>query len=102
MRIPAMKTMNSKLIFVALQIADVVSTFACFHFGLYEVNPLTLYLIKLMGVFRGLLISKLLACAVILPMKRLVWVGNAFYILIVGWNLFLAAVYGLTKIGKVH
>ena len=93
-----MKTLNSKLLFAALQLADLLLTLACFHFGLTEVNPVTLHLIVVFGLIGGLIVSKLLACAAVLPMKKLVWVGNVAYFLIVAWNTFLAAVFGLAKV----
>jgi hypothetical protein len=93
-----MKTLNSKLLFAALQVADLLLTLACFHSGLIEMNPVTGRLILTFGILGGLIISKLLACAAVLPMKKLVWVGNVAYFFIVAWNCFLAAVFGLAKV----
>lgn len=95
-----MKTLNSKLIFVALQIADVLTTLACFHYGLVEVNPLNAHLIATFGMLGGLVISKLLACAVVLRVKKLVWVGNVAYSLVVLWNSFLMTVGALASLAK--
>ena len=92
-----MKTLNSKLLFALLQLADLLTTLACFHFGLTEMSPITAHLIVVFGLIGGLIASKLLACAAVLPMKKLVWVGNVSYALIVIWNSFLAAVFGLAK-----
>ena len=99
-----MKTLNSKLIFAALQIADILTTLACFHYGFFEGNPLTFHLIAVFGVVAGLVISKLLCCAVLfsclrwLPsMRKLVWIGNVSYLLVVGWNLFIVSVVSFVK-----
>ena len=92
-----MKTLNSKLLFVALQIADLLLTLACFHSGLIEMSPVTARLILVFGILGGLIVSKLLACACIIPLKKLVWLGNVSYGIIVIWNLFLAVVFGLAK-----
>lgn len=92
-----MKTLNSKLIFAALQILDLVTTVACIHYGFPEGNPLTLHLIAAFGLILGLVISKLLACAAMFPMKKLVWVGNAAYMFIVSWNLFIIGVVSFVK-----
>jgi hypothetical protein len=90
-----MKTINSKLLFGALQIADLLTTLACFRFGLVEMSPITAHLILAFGALGGLIISKLLACAAVLPMKKLVWVGNVCYFMVVLWNTFLMVIFGL-------
>ena len=95
-----MQRLNSKLIFVVLQVGDLLSTLACFHFGLIEKNPVDVRLIAALGVLPGLFIAKLLACTVILPMKRLVWMGNLFYSGVVVWNLFLVSVVALASLAK--
>jgi hypothetical protein len=90
-----MKTINSKLLFSALQLADLLTTLACFRYGLVEMNTITAHLMLVFGVVGGLVVSKLLACAAVLPMKKLVWVGNVSYSIIVLWNTFLMVVFGL-------
>jgi hypothetical protein len=96
----SMKTLNSKVIFIVLQLGDLLSTLACFHFGLIEKNPVNIHLIAALGVLPGLLVAKLATCVVVLPMKRLVWLGNVFYSGVVVWNLFLASVFGLATLAR--
>jgi len=93
-----MKTLNSKLIFFGLQLLDLLTTLACFHYGLIEMNPLTAHMIAFFGVLAGLIISKVLACLAIMPIKKLVWVGNLAYIVVVGWNVFLITLLGLASL----
>ena len=95
-----MQRLNSKLVFIVLQLGDLLSTLACFHFGLIEKNPINVHLIAALGVLPGLFLAKLLTCTVILPMKRLVWLGNLFYSGVVVWNLFLVSVVGLASLAK--
>lgn len=95
-----MKRFNSKIIFIVLQFGDLLSTLVCFHFGLIEKNPVNVHLIAALGVLPGLFVAKLLTCAVVLPMKRLVWLGNVFYSGVVVWNLFLASVVGLASLAR--
>lgn len=96
----AMRTLNSRLFFVGLQLADLLTTLACFHYGLVEINPLNAHLIASFGILTGLIISKVLACAVMLRIKKLIWVGNVAYLLIVIWNSFLAGVGAITAIAN--
>ena len=93
-----MKTLNSKMIFFGLQVADLLTTLVCFKVGLTEMGPVTARLILAFGVLGGLLISKVLACLAVLPLKKLVWLGNVLYGLIVAWNLLLAGIFGLAKV----
>ena len=80
---------RSRWTFAVLQILDLLTTLAAFRLGAYEVNPLVAYLTQEFGGFRGLLISKLSAVIIILGVKRLVWVVNVFYSVVVLWNCLL-------------
>jgi hypothetical protein len=88
-----MKTLNSKLIFFGLQILDFLTTLACIHYGLPEASPFTARMIAALGI-AGLILTKVLACIAILPIKKLVWVGNITYIVVVVWNAVLISLAG--------
>lgn len=92
-----MKTLNSKLIFAVLQLLDLVTTVVCIHYGFPEGNPVTAHLILIFGVVGGLVVSKALACAVMVHVKSLRWVANAAYMFIVAWNLFIIAVVSFVR-----
>ncbi len=82
--------LRSRWTFAALQVLDLLTTLAAFHGGAFEVNPLVAHLTVQFGRFRGVLISKLIAVAIAMGVKRLVWIVNLFYALIVGWNIVVA------------
>jgi hypothetical protein len=81
------KIMQSRWTFAALQVLDLLTTLAAFHVGAFEVNPFVTHLTMLFGRFRGVLISKLIALAIAMGVRRRVWVINLFYATIVGWNV---------------
>jgi len=81
------RILRSRWTFAALQVLDLLTTLAAFHVGAFEVNPLVAHLTVQFGRFRGLLISKLIAIAIAMGVRRLVWVVNLFYSLVVGWNV---------------
>ncbi len=83
---------RSRWTFAGLQVLDLLTTLAAFHFGAFEVNPLVAQLTLHFGRFRGVLISKFIAVLIALGVKRLVWVINLFYTAVVCWNLFMLAV----------
>lgn len=95
-----MRTLNSKVLFGGLQLADLITTLACFHYGLTEMNPVNVRLIAVFGLVGGLIVSKGLACMVVIPVKKSVWIGNVAYIAIVAWNSFLAVVGALATLAK--
>src|SRR5260370_31540241 len=84
------RILRSRWTFAALQVLDLLTTLAAFHGGAFEVNPLVAHLTVQFGRFRGVLISKLIAVAIAMGVKRLVWIVNLFYALIVGWNIVVA------------
>lgn len=57
-----------------------------FHMGALEVNPLVAHLTVTFGRFRGVLISKLIAIGIAMGVRRLIWVVNVFYAVIILWN----------------
>ena len=86
------RVLRSRWTFVALQILDLLTTLAAFHFGGSEINPLVAHFTLRFGHLRGVLISKLIAVAIAMGVRRLVWVVNLFYTLIVGWNLIVMTI----------
>ncbi len=50
-------------------------------------NPLVAHLTVQFGRFRGVLISKPIAIAIAMGVRRLIWIVNLFYFLVVGWNV---------------
>src|SRR5579863_4291676 len=81
------RILRSRWTFVGLQILDLLTTLYAFHIGLFEANPFVTHLTLLFGRFQGVLISKLIAVAIAMGIRRLVWVINVLYIVVVGWNL---------------
>jgi hypothetical protein len=81
------RVLRSRWTFGALQVLDLLTTLAAFHVGASEVNPLVAHLTVQFGRFRGVLISKLIAVTIAMGVRRLVWVVNLFYSLVVGWNV---------------
>jgi hypothetical protein len=81
------RVLRSRWTFAALQVLDLLTTLAAFHFGALEVNPLVARLTIQFGRLRGVVISKVIAIVIAMGVRRLVWVVNLFYILVVGWNV---------------
>lgn len=81
------KWVNSRWTFVVLQVLDLTSTLIAFHLGAVEANPLVAHFTATFGWLRGLVISKLVAIAIAMGVKRLIWVVNVFYTFIIVWNL---------------
>ncbi len=81
------KILRSRWTFLGLQILDLLTTLAAFHAGALEVNPLVAQLTLSFGRFHGVLISKLIAVAIAMGVRRLVWVINIFYTGVVCWNI---------------
>jgi hypothetical protein len=85
------RILRSRWTFVGLQALDLITTLYAFRLGLLEANPLVTHLTVLFGRFRGVLISKLIAVAIVMGVRRLVWVINVVYMVVVGWNLIALA-----------
>ena len=78
--------MNSRWTFVGLQGLDLLTTMMAFRMGAYEVNPLVAHLTVEFGRFRGVLISKVIAVAIAMGVRKLIWIVNIFYAGIILWN----------------
>ncbi len=78
---------STRWTFAALQLLDLLTTLAAFHAGAYEVNPLVSELTLRFGRFGGVLVSKLIAVLIALRVRRLLWVVNLFYTIIILWNI---------------
>ena len=78
--------MNSRWTFVGLQGLDLLTTMMAFRRGAFEVNPLVAHLTVEFGRFRGVLISKVIAVAIAMGVRRLIWIVNIFYAGIILWN----------------
>ncbi len=81
--------MRSRWTFVALQLLDLLTTLVAFHVGAFEVNPLVAHLTVKFGRVRGVLISKVIAVAIAMGVRKLLWVVNLFYAFVVGWNILM-------------
>jgi len=79
--------LRSRWTFAVLQLLDLLTTMAAFHAGAFEVNPLVARLTLNFGRFGGVLLSKLIAVFIAMGVKRLVWVVNLFYLVVVLWNV---------------
>ncbi len=91
------RVLRSRWTFAALQIFDLVTTLAAFHVGASEVNPLVSHFTVQFGRFRGVLISKLIAVAIAMGVRRLIWVVNLFYAVVVGWNVIVMTLLYLKR-----
>jgi hypothetical protein len=79
--------------FALLQVLDLLTTIAAFHFGGFEVNPLVARLTEHFGRLWGVVLSKLISILLALGVRRLVWVINVFYLGIVCWNVLVLLLY---------
>jgi hypothetical protein len=84
--------LRSHWTFAVLQVLDLLTTMAAFHFGASEVNPLVARLTIEFGRFGGVLVSKLVAVVIALGVRRRLWLVNLFYTLIVCWNVIVLAI----------
>ena len=92
------RVLRSRWTFVVLQVLDLLTTLYAFHAGALEVNPLVARLTLLFGRFGGVLMSKLIAIAIVMGIRKRLWIINLIYIGIVGWNLLMIA--GMMLHGK--
>jgi hypothetical protein len=81
------KVVLSRWTFVGLQVLDLLTTLLAFRAGGVEVNPLVAHLTVLFGRVRGVLVSKVIAVAIAMGVKKLIWVVNLFYTIIICWNI---------------
>ena len=89
------RILRSRWTFVGLQVLDLLTTLYAFHAGAIELNPLVAHLTVSFGRFRGVLVSKVIAVAIAMGVRRLLWVINLIYIGIVGWNLVTITFFAL-------
>jgi hypothetical protein len=77
------------LLFAFLQLLDFATTMAVFAHGGFEANPVVRAFMPLFGQIGAVLASKVLIVFLVWRFSRRAWllyVGNAFYALIVVWN----------------
>jgi len=96
-KVAVTRVLRSRWTFAALQVLDLLTTLAAFHGGAFEVNPLVAHLTVQFGRFRGVLISKLIAVAIAMGVRRLIWVVNLFYAVVVGWNVIVMTLLYLKR-----
>ena len=82
-----MRTLNTRSIFILLQVLDLLTTLAAFRAGGFEVNPLVATLTIHFGRVGGVVLSKMIAVLVMLGVRRRLWMVNLFYISVIGWNV---------------
>jgi|SRR5678810_2616 hypothetical protein len=80
------KLLHSHWTFVVLQGLDLLTTMVAFRMGAFEVNPLVAHLTVTFGRFRGVLLSKLIAIGIAMGVRKLIWVVNIIYAIIIVWN----------------
>jgi len=85
------RIVRSRWTFVGLQVLDLLTTLYAFHTGAIEMNPLVAHLTTMFGYVRGVLISKLIAVAIAMGVRKRLWIINGLYIAIVVWNLIMIA-----------
>jgi hypothetical protein len=91
------RILRSRWTFLGLQVLDLLTTLYAFHLGAMEVNPLVAHFTVLFGRVRGVIISKLVAVAIAMGVRKLLWVVNVIYIGVVGWNLITLAGIALLR-----
>jgi hypothetical protein len=92
-----LKIFNARSTFAVLQLLDVLTTLAAFHVGAFEVNPIVARFTVLFGRFNGVLLSKLIALALALGVRKRLWVVNLFYVGVICWNLIVVVALSLRK-----
>jgi hypothetical protein len=86
-RVVVKRLIRSRWTFAALQLLDLLTTLAAFHFGAFEVNPMVAHLTTQFGRVRGLIVSKLIAIVIAMGVRKRLWIVNLFYTLIILWNI---------------
>ena len=82
-----MRTLNTRSIFILLQVLDLLTTLAAFRAGGFEVNPLVASLTIHFGRVGGVVLSKLIAVLLMLGVRRRLWMVNLLYIGVIFWNV---------------
>ena len=83
------KVAKARSTFIILQLLDLFTTLAAFHFGAFEVNPLVARLTNEFGRAPGVILSKVAAVLIALGVRRRLWIINVFYAVVVIWNVFV-------------
>ena len=82
------------VLFLILQGLDLLTTLLVFHHGGVERNRIILMLMTWMNEGFAVLLCKAVLVAVIWPFRsrsRILWLGDAVYTVVVGWNLMILA-----------
>ena len=79
----------SRWTFVIFQGLDLMTTLVAIRMGAFEANPLVAHLTDLFGRWRGVLLSKLIAIAIAMGVKKRLWIINVFYAVIILWNFLI-------------
>lgn len=74
--------------FIVLQVLDLATTLVAFHYGAFEMNPVVGRLTATFGPTGGVLFSKVIAVVIAFRVRKLMWVANLFYLVVVCWNIF--------------
>lgn len=82
------KVVLSRWTFIGLQVLDLLTTLLAFRAGAVEVNPLVAHLTVLFGRVGGVVMSKVIAVAIAMGVKKLIWVVNLIYTVVICWNIF--------------
>jgi hypothetical protein len=80
---------KARYTFIVLQLLDLFTTLAAFHFGAFEVNPLVARLTNEFGRVPGVILSKVAAVLIALGVRRRLWIINVFYAAVVIWNVYV-------------
>jgi hypothetical protein len=81
------KVVLSRWTFIGLQVLDLLTTLLAFRAGAVEVNPLVAHLTVLFGRVGGVVMSKVIAVAIAMGVKKLIWVVNLLYTVVICWNI---------------
>ena len=77
---------RSRATFWVLQLLDLATTLMAFRMGAFEVNPLVAAFTHLLGPAKGLILSKVIPCLLVLRIRRLMWMANLLYTGVICWN----------------
>ncbi len=83
---------NAALIFIGLQLMDLVTTWIAFSQGAVELNPVVRALMPWTGRFLAVLTSKVGLILLVLLLSRRAWTlcfANVLYTCIVAWNVWI-------------
>jgi len=79
--------LNTRSVFILIQLLDLLTTLVVFRIGGYEANPMVATLIANLGRTGGLVMSKLIALVLMLGVRKRLWMVNLIYIGVICWNL---------------